>query len=195
MADQPKALIFDCDGTLLLTADIHFIAISRALAAQEVMIAREWYLRQSGLGRLELASRIAQETGAALDVARFCRESIAETVALAHLACPNPPVATIARDSAPGLPKALATNSERQIVTAFLRATGLDTCFDVVVTRDDVSKPKPDPAVFLLAAEQLGIHPHHCLVFEDSPEGIAAAGSAGMSCVDVRKTESLLDFC
>lgn len=194
MNDRPSALIFDCDGTLLLTAEIHFTAISSALADQGVMIARDWYGRQSGLGRLELASRIVQETGMPLDIARFCRHSIAGTIALAHRARPNPPVAALARDKSLGLPKALATNSERPIVTAFLHATGLAACFDVVVTCDDVHQPKPDPAIFLLAAKQLAVSPHQCLVFEDSLEGIAAACSAGMKSVDIRKTDCLTDF-
>jgi len=194
MTTRPGALIFDCDGTLLLTADIHFAAISAALATQNVAITREWYGRQAGLGRTDLAGRIAQDTGAALDVARFCRDSIAETIALAHGACPNPPVAALARDTSLRLPKALATNSERPIVLAFLQATGLGACFDVVVTRDDVRQPKPDPEVFLLAAEKLGVAPSHCLVFEDSPEGLAAAASAGMTSIDVRQAASLAAF-
>lgn len=191
MPAQPKALIFDCDGTLLLTADIHFTAITSALAKQGVAISRDWYGRQSGFGRIELAGRIAQVTGARLDVSRFCRDSIADTIALAQSACPNPPVAAIARDASLRLPKALATNSERDIVTAFLNATGLATCFDVTVTRDDVQKPKPDPEVFLLAAERMGIAPCDCLVFEDSPEGLAAAARAGMASVDVRHIANL----
>lgn len=194
MNDRPSALIFDCDGTLLLTADIHFTAISLALSDQGIIIARDWYGRQSGLGRLELARKIELETGKPLDITRFCRDSIAETIALAHRACPNPPIAALARDKSLRLPKALATNSERPIVTAFLHATGLTACFDVVVTRDDVNQPKPDPALFLLAAQQLGIPPKHCLVFEDSPEGLAAACSAGMQSVDIRKAECLTDF-
>jgi HAD superfamily hydrolase (TIGR01509 family) len=191
MATQPKALIFDCDGTLLLTADIHFAAIAKALDRQGLAITREWYGRQSGLGRIELADRIAEATGEVLDVSRFCSDSIAETIALAQDARPNPTVVAIARDTGKHLPKALATNSERLIVSAFLQATGLAGCFDVIVTRDDVRQPKPDPEVFLLAAEKLGVGPDHCLVFEDSPEGMAAAASAGMKSVDVTQTANL----
>ncbi|MDD7971935.1 HAD family hydrolase [Roseinatronobacter alkalisoli] len=189
MNDLPRALIFDCDGTLLLTADIHFTAISTALDNQGVTIEKDWYLRQSGLSRLDLVKKVALETGAVLDVARFCRESIGATVALAHCARPNPPVVALARDRSNSMPKALATNSELPIVTAFLHATRLSECFDVVVTREDVSQPKPHPAIFLLAARQLGIDPQHCLVFEDSPEGLAAADSAGMKSIDVNNTD------
>ena len=191
MPAQPKALIFDCDGTLLRTAEIHFTAITSALANQGVAISRDWYGRQSGLGRIELAGKIALHTDTSLDVSRFCRDSIAATIALAGNARPNAPVAAIARDVSLHLPKALATNSERAIVTAFLNATGLATCFDVTVTRDDVQKPKPDPEVFLLAAERMGIAPSDCLVFEDSPEGLAAAAHAGMASVDVRNIANL----
>jgi beta-phosphoglucomutase-like phosphatase (HAD superfamily) len=55
----------------------------------------------------------------------------------------------------------------------------------VVVARDDVTRVKPDPELFLLAARRLDVAPERCVVFEDSPNGMRAALAAGMRCVAV----------
>jgi beta-phosphoglucomutase len=69
-------------------------------------------------------------------------------------------------------------------------------CFDGVVTGTDVQRGKPDPQVFLLGAERIGVVPPHCVVIEDAPAGVAAAHAAGMKCIAIASTgrvrESLL---
>jgi beta-phosphoglucomutase len=69
-------------------------------------------------------------------------------------------------------------------------------CFEGVVTGTDVQRGKPDPQVFLLAAERIGVAPLHCVVIEDAPAGVAAAHAAGMKCIAIASTgrvrESLL---
>ena len=64
------------------------------------------------------------------------------------------------------------------------------------MTGTDVQRGKPDPQVFLLAAERIGVAPPHCVVIEDAPAGVAAAHAAGMKCIAIASTgrvrESLL---
>ena len=55
----------------------------------------------------------------------------------------------------------------------------------MVLTREDVTKPKPDPEIYLLAAEKLGVEPGECLVIEDSPNGARAGVAAGMNVIAV----------
>ncbi|SDX12938.1 HAD family hydrolase [Roseicitreum antarcticum] len=188
---QPKALIFDCDGTLLLTADLHFKAIGAALAAQGASISYDWYVGQSGLSRGDLFQRVAQHHDGPLDLPRLSQDSIDATLRLAHDARPNPSVAALAVRLSGKLPLAVATNSERAIVSAFLEATGLRKHFDAVVAREDAAKPKPAPDLFLRAAHRLGVAPESCLILEDSAEGLAAARDAGMEAVDVRNDTAL----
>jgi len=64
-----------------------------------------------------------------------------------------------------------------------LRALDLDSFPDIVITREDVWNPKPDPEIYLLAAERLGVPPGECLVLEDSSNGVRAGIAAGMSVV------------
>jgi beta-phosphoglucomutase-like phosphatase (HAD superfamily) len=94
-------------------------------------------------------------------------------------------VASIARRNHGRLPMAVASGGTMEIVAATLRATNLLPLFDTVVTLDEVKRAKPEPDLFLEAARRLGVDPGHCLVFEDSREGLEAAQRAGMPAVDI----------
>jgi HAD superfamily hydrolase (TIGR01509 family) len=76
-----------------------------------------------------------------------------------------------------GLPNALVTSSERDFMEAVLASTGMR--FDALVCAQDVTVTKPDPESYLLAAKRVGVHPGDCFALEDSPNGVAAAETAG----------------
>ena len=82
-----------------------------------------------------------------------------------------------------GCRTALATMSERQEALHVLKALDLERSLDVILTREDVERPKPDPEIYLLAAERLEVPPQECLVLEDSPNGVRAGVAAGMNVV------------
>lgn len=84
-----------------------------------------------------------------------------------------------------GYPLALATSSGRASVEEALDRFGLRPYFAATLTKDDVSARKPDPEIYLLAAERLGVAPRNLLVLEDSPHGIRSAKLAGAMCVGV----------
>lgn len=94
-------------------------------------------------------------------------------------------ITDIARRFSGKLPMAVASGGPRDIVTRSLDALGLTHLFQIIITFDDVLKPKPEPDLFLRAAQELGVEPRQCLVFEDSPQGIQAAHAAGMPVIDV----------
>ncbi|MDX1742255.1 MAG: HAD family phosphatase, partial [Ruegeria sp.] len=181
MTRQPKAVLFDCDGTLLLTADLHFKAIEKAIENEGARLPKDWYLARTGLGRQDLLAAFNREFALDLDIAKICAESIANTLAMAGLACPNPPVYDLARRCSGHIPIAVVTNSERRVVTALLSQSQMLPLFDTVVSVDDVPVPKPAPDMFLLAANRLAVDPATCLVLEDSYQGVAAAIAAGMN--------------
>jgi HAD superfamily hydrolase (TIGR01509 family) len=79
----------------------------------------------------------------------------------------------------------LASNSPRSLVDTALSTAGLVGAFDAVVTFDDVQRAKPEPDLYLLACERLGVSPNQALALEDSPSGIAAAKAAGLTCIAV----------
>lgn len=107
-----------------------------------------------------------------------------------------PGVATLLPQlQAAGYPLAVATASDRAWVTRWLTRFDLTPYFKVVANGDDVANNKPAPDVYLFAAEQLGVAPERCLVFEDSLAGLTAAKAARMTVVAVPShvTQSL-DF-
>ena len=77
----------------------------------------------------------------------------------------------------------LATLSARVEALHFVRALGLEDSLDVILAREDVKNGKPDPELYLLAAQKLGVQPRDCLVIEDSPNGVRAGVAAGMNVV------------
>ena len=80
---------------------------------------------------------------------------------------------------------ALATMSYRKEALHVLRLLELEDSLDEVLTSEDVQNPKPDPDIYLLAAQKLEVDPQDCLVLEDSPNGVQAAVAAGMNVIAV----------
>ncbi len=185
----PAALLFDCDGTLVLTADLHYNAISRAAARQGHQMPREWYMSFTGLGRRDLFHRFAAEASATFDMDRLVKDSIALTLDLTGHVRENPLVAGLARRVFGRLPMAVVTNSEGSIARAVLAKTQLSGLFDCIVTVEEAPRPKPAPDLYLSAAARLDAPPSGCLVLEDSDQGIDAARSAGMMWADVRSQD------
>jgi HAD superfamily hydrolase (TIGR01509 family) len=89
----------------------------------------------------------------------------------------------LAEVAAAGLPYALVTGSQRPFTEAVLASTGFR--FPVTVTGDDVTRTKPDPEPYLLAAKLLDAAPENCVALEDSPNGVASATAAGCHVIAV----------
>lgn len=88
-----------------------------------------------------------------------------------------------------GVKIALATSNEWWVVEEIFKKINLENLFDVVTTGEEVSYNKPDPDIFTLTAEKLGVERGECLVFEDAPSGVTAAIRAGMKVVGIAETE------
>ena len=80
---------------------------------------------------------------------------------------------------------ALATMSYRKEALHLLKSLDIENSLDEVLSREDVQNPKPDPEIYLLAAQKLGVEPQDCLVLEDSPNGSQARVAAGMNVIAV----------
>jgi HAD superfamily hydrolase (TIGR01509 family) len=88
-----------------------------------------------------------------------------------------------------GIACAIASSTHRENIMTTLEVLGLEEFFSAIVTAEDVKRGKPDPEVFLTAAQQIGVEPGDAVVFEDALVGIAAAHAAGMRVVAVATTE------
>lgn len=192
MIDFPfDAVIFDVDGTLALTATLHFDAFNAAAMRQGEQMQPEWYRARTGLDRRGLTAALAnlheRKTGAKVDVAKLMHDSLEITIQrAAAVAVENPPIAALARRLHGRVPLALGSNAETPVVEAVIAGAGLSGLFDAMATVSDTGHAKPDPSIFQLAAKRLGVAPERCLVLEDSDEGLIAARRANMTGWDIR---------
>jgi len=184
---QYAALIFDCDGTLVDSAPLHFRALRDALRAQGLELEQEWYAQRLGLSRRALFQQFEQCFEAKIEVASASELADRLYASISHELAEIPVIASIAREHHGKVPMAVASGGERFVLTTSLRAAGLIELFDHIVSISDVGQGKPSPALFLEAARRLGHVPAECLVFDDTDEGIEAARRADMPFIDVRK--------
>lgn len=186
---QFDGYIFDCDGTLAESMYMHFQAWSHALASHAPQIPFTWDLFRSmaGMGLPHTVKLVSERFGVPLDTKQLLADQDAYCEAHMHLIEPNTEVVEFARWVAKeGFPRAVASGGHRTMVHKTLEILKITDLFPVVVTQDDVTHGKPDPEIFLLAAQKIGIAPAKCLVLEDSFLGIQAAQSAGMGSVLIR---------
>jgi len=153
---RTQALIFDCDGTLADTAPVHFLALEGAFHAIGHSISRDWYFDRLGLSRDDLFAAYRRDHAAAFDgdaLARHCHALFHENL---HAVREVALVAAVARENAGRRPMSVASGGQRPIVEATLGAIGLRPLFEHVVTVEDVTRGKPSPELFLLAARRIG---------------------------------------
>lgn len=188
-----RALIFDVDGTLAETEEIHRLAFGRAFAAEglewtwDVDLYRE-LLGVTG-GKERIRHFVASRRLPPLDEARIARlhahkNAIYGEIVATGGAPLRPGVADlIGRARAAGLRLALATTTSRSNVAALLAGSfaaypaGL---FDPIVAGEDVTAKKPDPEAYTRALDRLGLDAAECLAFEDSRNGVRAATGTGL---------------
>lgn len=184
----PRAVIFDMDGVLADTEPIHEIAMQTVLSRRGHRIEPADYARLVGLGHQTAWAWLRGRFGLTEDQRRLDAEY--ESLLLPLLTTHARPAAGVCELisilGAEGVSLAVASSSPRSVVAATLDALGLTHKFSVTISGDDVSKGKPDPEIFLVAAERLGVSAKRCVAIEDSPHGMLAAHAAGMRVIGVR---------
>ncbi len=187
MSDTVQALIFDFDGLLVDTetpAYQSWVEIYRQHGAE---LPRELYQQDIGTaGVFDAVGELQRLTGKELDkdIVWEARQVLKEHMSVDQPLLPG--VTTIIEEAQSlGLPIAVASSSSRRWVDGWLERHAVRAFFQCIVTSDDVAYVKPAPDLFLKAATCLGIAPAHCLVFEDSPNGMMAAAAAGIRCIAV----------
>ena len=179
-----EALIFDMDGVITLTEPYH------AEAERDICLEcgfnvplSEWEKFRGKTADDIFTYLIATYGhGQPLDMHDLIRRKTARYEAICRQrGIPSVPgVVDFIRWARESFPKiALATSSNSVIQRLTFDALGLHPYFDAVVTGDDLTRGKPDPQAYLLAAERLGAKPERCLVIEDSDNGVRAGKAAG----------------
>jgi HAD superfamily hydrolase (TIGR01509 family) len=176
-----KAVIFDCDGTLVDSEPLSRTAWERALEPYGYAVTDADAEASVGLPYPRVHAHFAERV--TLPPADdFWDELSAELFALidADLEPFEDAVAAARELRARGVAVAVASSSARDRLQRTLSRAGLLDAFDAVVAGDEVARGKPAPDMFLLAAERLGVAPEACIVVEDSPAGVQAGLAAGM---------------
>jgi HAD superfamily hydrolase (TIGR01509 family) len=89
-----------------------------------------------------------------------------------------------------GYRMAVASSSPQMYIDICIKNLGIESCFELLFTGENVPNPKPAPDVFLAVAEQMGMNPENCIVVEDSRNGSLAAKAAGMFCLGFANPDS-----
>lgn len=184
---KAKGLIFDLDGTLADTMPIHFIAWRNAAAQYGVEFTPELFDKLAGIPLYPTVEKINEIFGTHIDPKEMGDIKETEFEANMHLTPEIKVVTDIVRKYHGKLPIAVGTGGSRRLALKTLDIIGLSGYFEVLVTSEDVKHYKPNPETFLKCAEQMGVAPADCEVFEDGILGIQAARAAGMMVVDVTK--------
>lgn len=175
--------IFDVDGTLVDNHAAHEEAWMVWCARHGLSIDREYYRERlygrtnDAIFRILFGEEISPDTIARLAAEK---EAIYREI-YAPLMKPTPGlIEFLLALQAEEIPCAVASNAERVNVDFVVDGLGLRPFFRAVVSREDVARGKPEPDLFLAAAERLAIPPTHCWAFEDSDTGFEAARRAGL---------------
>lgn len=183
--DGLKAIIFDFDGTILDTETTEFRRWQELYRAHDRELSLSDWQRGIGTwGAFDPWAGLPDEIQARREeVQAELHDKIHDSIREQGL---RPGVRQVLQSVRPaGLKLALATSSDRDWVTRWLSQHDLLDVFEAMATRYDVERVKPDPALYLLAAERLGVRPSECLAVEDSLNGATAAVAAGMRVVVV----------
>lgn len=180
-----QAYLFDCDGTIVDSMPLHYVAWKKALAEWNCTFDEKLFYAWGGTPVAEIISALNESQGLSMPVeAVSTRKENLYLASLAQLTA-VPEVVEHIDDQHGKIPFAVVSGSTRESVTASLTALNLLDKFDTLVCAGEYQKSKPDPEAFLLAAAKLGVAPAGCLVFEDTDLGIQAAKAAGMAAVKV----------
>jgi len=181
------AAVFDLDGLMFNTEDVFDIAGNELLRRRALKMTDD--IRNSMLGRRapEAFRNLLDMTGLDEPIDALIIESQDIFMALLdeHLQ-PMPGLFELLDHiQSLSLPTAVATSSHREYVEDLLGRYDLHSKFDTTCTQEDVERGKPEPDIYLLAAERLGVPPTEMIVFEDSEAGTKAASTAGAVTISV----------
>lgn len=184
---QVRALLFDCDGTLVDTMGLHRLVWQRIFDRYDFVMTDEWWEDYANVAVGPFVRAVVPDADDALVQSLLDEGNLAFEEAL-HLLEPVEHVVEIARAHHGLLPLAVVSGGFRGPVVGSLEAVGIADLFDPIVTADDVVHSKPAPDLYLRALELLGLTPDECVVYEDSDIGIASARAAGITAIiDVRR--------
>lgn len=184
-----RGVLWDLDGVLVDTGELHFQAWSEALPEFGLEMTREFFAGTFGMNNAGVLTELLghpPEPDRLAEISEYKERLFREAVRGNVTALPG--VRTwLERLAAEGVPQAIATSAPPENIDVMVDGAGLRAYFDAIVSGFEMPA-KPDPAVFLEAAHRIGVSPERCVVVEDAIAGVEAAKRAGMRCIAVTTT-------
>jgi len=185
-----RAVLWDMDGTLIDSEDLHWISWKNTLAMDGIFITHRQFLSSFGQRN---DSILPQWLGAGATPERMekianAKEELYRRRVRRNGISPLPGVTNwLHRLHQEGWLQAIASAAPRANVDAVLEALSATHIFQAIVSAEDVHRGKPDPEVYLTAAARVGVPPERCIVVEDAVAGVDGARRAGMKCIGVSR--------
>jgi beta-phosphoglucomutase len=186
-----KALIFDMNGTIIDDMGYHTAAWLEILAGLGHPVTADEFARQYyGKTNLETLREVLGGDVSAAQIAAISQDKEIQYQRMYqdHMTPLAGFLSFLQAAQQNGLALALATSANQFNIDFVLTGLGLEEAFTAVIGADDIEHSKPHPEIFLKAAENLGMAPKECLVFEDSLMGLEAARRAGMDAFAILTT-------
>jgi HAD superfamily hydrolase (TIGR01509 family) len=181
-----KAYLFDCDGTIVDSMPLHYVAWTKALAEYGCTdFTEEFFYSLGGYPIPAVVEKINQRDGSSIPIPAFMVRYDELYFSLLPELKAIPEVLEEIHRTHGDIPFAVVSGSIRDSVVKSLTAIGILDLFETLVCAGDYEHGKPAPDPFLMAARRLNVAPQDCLVFEDAEAGIQSAKAAGMACVRI----------
>ena len=181
-----KALIFDCDGTLVDSMPLHMKAWEEAFKYFNEKFDFPFLYSLKGMKEVEIIKLYNKNFGMAIEAEDMVAKKHDYFLENINSVKPIEPVVNIAKEYFGKLPLAVISGSVKEIVYKELQVVGILHLFNKIFSANDSFKAKHAPNIFFAAAKNINVLPEYCLVFEDGDAGLEAAEKAGMKSVDVR---------
>ncbi|MEM8944350.1 MAG: HAD family phosphatase [Planctomycetota bacterium] len=187
-----KAVIFDVDGVLVDSYQPHFQGWRQMLSELGEDFTEQTFRETFGRTNRDIFADLftGKYSDAQVQQAADRKEALYREIISADFPAIDGAVELIDALDGTGFLLAVGSSGPPANVQLTLQCLGRAEVMAACVTGADVTRGKPDPQVFQLAARQLGVDPRSCLVVEDAPPGVAAAKAAGMSCIALTGTAS-----
>jgi beta-phosphoglucomutase family hydrolase len=183
-----EAVIFDLDGTIVFSHPTHFAAYEKLFGEFGITWSFEEFEKVfAGTGAPAIIEQILERNGVSgFDLPALVkkkRDIFNEILAHKKLEVVPGFFEFLKEVNRLGLKKIIASGSNKANIRAMLENIGVSEDFPIVVSGEEVARPKPAPDIFLAAAQKIGVEPAQCLVIEDTDHGVRAARAAGMKCI------------
>lgn len=178
-----KAILFDMDGVLIDAKEWHYEALNKALKLFGCEISKFDHIHTfDGLPTKDKLKILSKGSYLPTQLHDFVNQ-LKQQYTMEMIAQKCKPLFqheyALSKLKSEGYLLAVCSNSKRETIIEMMERAELADYLDLILSNEDVEKAKPDPEIYLMAMEKLGLMPNRCLILEDNKNGIAAAAASG----------------